>query len=381
MLIASAQISMGASHQLQKQLSLKESLTHIEQTTQGTRQVSLQREREFTQEAVDTYRSTASPSNAMAEMQAMAGASRGVAIADRLQGTTSGVISSASLTTSTVHSDLPTTRDELQAQMIRQLLHRMYGIGMQERPLSRELWQSINALEGQALPSGAGLDISTGVRTDYQLEQSYYEAERSVFTATGEVLTADGKRLQFSVEVGLAREFSSNERLSFSQGNLYDPLVIEFGGSSSTLGSTRFAFDLTSSGRSDWLPTLGEGRGFLALDRNADGLINDGSELFGPSTGQGFGELAQLDEDGNGWLDEADSAYQHLRVWVPDAQGEGQLFALADLGVGAIYLTSQSMDFRFTDAGNNTLAQLRETGLYLTESGQAGLIRQIDLSV
>ncbi|QLF92466.1 hypothetical protein HW090_04365 [Pseudomonas sp. ABC1] len=35
----------------------------------------------------------------------------------------------------------------------------------------------------------------------------------------------------------------------------------------------------------------------------------------------------------------------------------------------------------FTDDRNNTQAQLRETGLYLTESGQAGLIRQIDLSV
>ncbi len=28
--------------------------------------------------------------------------------------------------------------------------------------------------------------------------------------------------------------------------------------------------------------------GFLAFDKNADGMINDGSELFGPESGNGF---------------------------------------------------------------------------------------------
>ena len=41
------------------------------------------------------------------------------------------------------------------------------------------------------------------------------------------------------------------------------------------------------------------GSGYLALDKNGDGTINDGSELFGTRNGDGFADLAQYDEDGN----------------------------------------------------------------------------------
>jgi hypothetical protein len=44
--------------------------------------------------------------------------------------------------------------------------------------------------------------------------------------------------------------------------------------------------------------------GLLVIDKNLDGKVNDGSELFGPSTGDGFEKLARYDEDRNGWIDE-----------------------------------------------------------------------------
>jgi hypothetical protein len=56
-------------------------------------------------------------------------------------------------------------------------------------------------------------------------------------------------------------------------------------------------------------------------DRNGDGAIDHGRELSGATTGDGFAELAAYDEDGNGWIDENDSIYQHLRIWSKDAQG------------------------------------------------------------
>ncbi len=37
--------------------------------------------------------------------------------------------------------------------------------------------------------------------------------------------------------------------------------------------------------------------------------INDGSELFGTSSGDGFKDLATYDEDENGWIDENDSIF------------------------------------------------------------------------
>ena len=41
-----------------------------------------------------------------------------------------------------------------------------------------------------------------------------------------------------------------------------------------------------------------------ALDINEDGKINDGKELFGTASGNGFGDLAAYDQDNNGWIDE-----------------------------------------------------------------------------
>jgi hypothetical protein len=45
-----------------------------------------------------------------------------------------------------------------------------------------------------------------------------------------------------------------------------------------------------------------------------DGRVNDGRELFGPITGDGFAELAAYDDDGNNWIDENDGIYDNLSI-------------------------------------------------------------------
>ena len=50
----------------------------------------------------------------------------------------------------------------------------------------------------------------------------------------------------------------------------------------------RFAFDLNADGQAEQINFVAPGSGFLVFDRNQDGKVNNGSELFGPTTDNGF---------------------------------------------------------------------------------------------
>ena len=101
-----------------------------------------------------------------------------------------------------------------------------------------------------------------------------------------------------------------------------DPLVINFNGSAAQLTSTKFSFDIDTDGTTENISFAAPGSGFLALDKNHDGKINDGSELFGPASGNGFKELAAYDQDGNQWIDENDAVFSRLKVWSKDGEGK-----------------------------------------------------------
>jgi hypothetical protein len=230
------------------------------------------------------------------------------------------------------------------------------------------------APQEQAQPEGWGLV--------YDYYESHYESEQTSFKAEAVVRTADGREISATVELNMSREFFSEQQINIRAGDaLKDPLVINFSGKAAELTERNFSFDLDLDGRDDQIAFVSSGSGFLALDRNGDGEINDGSELFGPATGSGFTELAAFDDDGNLWIDENDSVYDRLRIWSMDENGDHQLMALGQHGVGAIYLGSVETRFALKDDINETLGQIRETGIYLEEEGGAGTIQQLDLVV
>jgi len=160
---------------------------------------------------------------------------------------------------------------------------------------------------------------------------------------------------------------------------LIDPLVINFAGNAAELTDEKIDFDLDADGERESVSFVKAGSGFLVLDRNGDGIATDGSELFGPTSGDGFAELAAHDQDGNGWIDEADAVYHDLRVWTKDATGGDLYSTLAEKNVGAIYLRNVSTNFTLQDSTGETAGKVRTTGVYLTENGQANTIQQVDL--
>lgn len=214
----------------------------------------------------------------------------------------------------------------------------------------------------------------------YDYYESHYEHESTSFSSNGTILTEDGREIEFSVNMNMSREFFSEKSLSIRAGDaLKDPLVINFSGKAAELTQDTFSFDIDSDGHENQISFLQPGSGFLALDKNGDNAINDGSELFGPRSGNGFQELAAYDSDGNKWIDENDAIYDKLRIWTKDGEGKDMLFALGEKGIGAIYLDSAATLFSMKDTENNLLGQVQSTGLFLREEGGAGTVQQVDL--
>lgn len=234
--------------------------------------------------------------------------------------------------------------------------------------------EAVNPGEGEApAREDWGMEYkSTVVRAEF---------ETSTFSASGTIKTADGEEISFSLELQMERVSVTSTETSVRAGNAIDPLMVNFGGKAADLTSARFNFDLDSDGESELIPFAGAGSGFLAIDLNRDGKVNNGGELFGPSTGNGFTELAAHDADGNSWIDEADAVYNDLYVWTKDSGGSDSLTSLKDLNIGAIYLASAETGFEVRDAGNTMNGQVRRTGLFLSEDLTPGVIQQIDLVV
>jgi hypothetical protein len=215
-----------------------------------------------------------------------------------------------------------------------------------------------------------------------EMTERIHEQEKTCFSSSGQIRTADGRALGFSLECTMSREFSCERTRSESgKAILRDPLVINFDGRAAELSGKRLAFDLDADGQNESIPGLGACSGYLAIDRNADGCINDGSELFGTRSGNGFADLAKLDSDGNQWLDENDAAFDSLQVWRQNGAGEKALTSLREAGVGALYLGSTATPFALTESDNSVLAHIRASGIYLTERGAVGSLQQIDLAV
>ena len=209
------------------------------------------------------------------------------------------------------------------------------------------------------------------------------ESESVAFASSGMVKTQDGRSIDFNIEVSMSRAFTSQINTLTTQNYIKtDPLVINLDTDIGSVTDQKFLFDLDSDGDEEEISFAGKGSGFLALDRNGDGRIGDGSELFGTKSGDGFKDLAAFDEDGNGWIDENDSIYSKLKVWTKDEAGNDYLINLKDADVGAIYLDNADTQFSLKDGNNRLNGEIKKTGIYLHEStGAAGTLNHIDLAV
>lgn len=229
-----------------------------------------------------------------------------------------------------------------------------------------------------------GTSFNMGMRyQSYSFTETYEEHETTSFETIGVVKTTDGREINFNISVEMTRSFyqQTNAYMIKAANPMLDPLIINLDGNVDNISDQKFFFDLDCDGEEEEISNVVRGSGFLAFDANEDGVINDGSELFGATTGDGFAELAQYDIDGNGWIDEADEIFDKLKVWSVGEDGKAIMYTLKESDVGAICLSAIPTHFSVKDENNDMNAFVKSSGFFLRESdGSAGVVQQIDLA-
>lgn len=162
------------------------------------------------------------------------------------------------------------------------------------------------------------------------------------------------------------------------------PLILDLDGdgveTKSVLDGTHF--DNDGNGFAEATGWVGKDDGLLVWDRNGNGKIDDGSELFGNNSSledgstaaNGFVALAELDTNQDGKVDAGDAAFTQLRVWKDGDSnaivGSGELLMLGEAGVQSLGLTDTQQSV--TDAQGN---QHLQAGQYVTSEG---IVRSMD---
>ncbi len=240
-----------------------------------------------------------------------------------------------------------------------------------------------------SMPSLTASDVATAdsqavnSRMAFDAYQLHEEHQEMSFSAEGVVRTTDGQEIRFNFSLQMERDYRQETRVSVETGKAKtkDPLVLNFEGTSAQLTDRFILFDLNGDGTRESIPLLAKGSAFLVFDRNRNGKVDNGLELFGPQSNHGFAELAQFDSDTNGWIDEGDALFSSLALWAPDENGNLTIQPLDVEQIGALSVNKLPTPYKLMTEDNRPLGGIRETGIFLTTNGKPGALQEIDLVV
>jgi VCBS repeat-containing protein len=172
-----------------------------------------------------------------------------------------------------------------------------------------------------------------------------------------------------------------------------DPLTLDLDGDGlETTGidpNNPILFDHDGDGTANATGWVKPDDGYLVFDRNENGVIDDGTELFGDSTplldengevvGQaadGFAALAAEDTNHDGIVDAHDANWDKLRVWQDlNSDGktdEGELKTLEELGIAGFHVAKEENTQVL--ANGNAVADL---GSYIKTDGSEGMMGEV----
>lgn len=189
----------------------------------------------------------------------------------------------------------------------------------------------------------------TNIHIDVKLEITENEKSANI-SKNSQDISSYMKNIKLKMAIDIRVEHEKQKQA--------DPLIIDLNGDGFNLKNTDkgIMFDINGDGKKELTSWISGDDAFLALDRNLNGKIDNGKELFGDQNGMenGFLELSKLDQDKNGILNFKDPMFSKLLLF-KDINGngetnEGELIPLSKAGISSINLNYAKFNLSFRKA-------------------------------
>lgn len=223
--------------------------------------------------------------------------------------------------------------------------------------------------------SGVGDGQDVGKALDKLIDQIY-----GAFWGNQGVVPSGGQSVKgaqsLNIQLEFQFEFSGKIQIAEAELQQSDPITFDLDGDGIELTSYKQGarFDITGTGRVVQTAFVTGGDAFLAIDRNGNGAIDDGTELFGDQNGaaNGFEELKKYDSNGDGVINAKDKEFSKLLLFKDNGDGRtqaGELSSLSSAGITELSLNYTNVSMRAS--GGNSIGQIASYRKADGTSGQA----------
>jgi len=244
----------------------------------------------------------------------------------------------------------------------------------------QDFLDQLDAFLSQSDNTGAGSSATTRIATQTQAQaatQAQTAAQAQTANAA-QTTQRNAEAITFNIRMEGGRVIVEEVRQQQA-----DPLVFDLNNNGIELTSAQngVRFQIDGKGVDRRTAFVSGGDAFLALDRNGNGVIDSGRELFGDQQGakNGIEELRKFDENRDGIIDKRDSVFNQLLLYRENngdgVSQPGELKSLEQHGIAAIHLSAANENRSV--AGNNWMDQ---SITYQRKDGTTGMVGEVLLN-
>ncbi len=264
-----------------------------------------------------------------------------------------------------------------ESSLLYQLISRLLLSPEQDQQLSESLEKNAETTTTEQSDIERIPEVVSDIQLNTNDSQFSLTIEVEIFQIQQQTITITDDSGSMTQQTTVVEAMSIRLEVSLTQTEQEksDPLVIDMEGDGfTTTGIEQGAkFDINADGVLDQVSVTKGDDAFLAIDSNNNGLIDDGSELFGDQSGHanGFVNLASYDDNNDGKIDGNDQIFNSL-LMMRLVDNEQFITALSDTDIKSIDLAYQNTSG--STASGDTIVQISD---YQNSKGQSGVIADL----